>query len=284
MIEIAGLTKRYGRRRVLHDLDLSVASGSAVALWGPNGAGKTTVMLCTVGLVPYRGRIAVDGRDVATAGHESRTRLGYVPQQPDFHDDLTAAEVLRLSASLRRLTPRVVDPALEAVGLSAHGGVAAAALSGGMRRRLSLAVAMLHDPPVLLLDEPLSNLDAASRSAMVTAVRGMRRRGRTIVIGSHHLDDVALLTDRVVLMEDGRISGECRAAELEERLGLPGWLDIPLPPDAIPGAVTTLQGMGLDPEVGGSGLLVSLPATRRQAALSALRAAGIDVAGTGVWR
>lgn len=284
MISIAGLHKSYGRITVLHGVDIDVPAGSAVALWGPNGAGKTTVLLSVLGFLAIDGRIEVCGHDVVRAGKEARSLIGYVPQRPTFYDDLTVAQNLHFSASLRRIDRAAVETVLESTAMTAIAGTATGALSGGMRQRLALAVALLADPPVLLLDEPLANLDVAARAATITLLQGLRRPDRSMLITSHHLEEVSLLADRVVLMESGRVVDDCAPAELPGRLGLRTWLHLGMAPGAVPVAIAELRRLGHDPSPNGHGVLVALAPAEKAPTLAALVGAGITVEDLEVWR
>ena len=220
MIEIRDLTKHYGRTTVVDGFSLTVASGESIALWGPNGAGKTTVVRCLLGLVGYEGSISVGGLDVRRNPKATRQMIGYIAQELAFYDDLTVLELLDFSAALRRLAATRVDAVINEIGLEDHVDKKVAELSGGLKQRLGLATALLPDPLVLLLDEPTSNLDAASREAAIHMFDRLRREGRTLVVTSHHMEEVGMLVDRVIGMEDGRLTIECDPTDLAERLGI----------------------------------------------------------------
>ncbi|WKZ82070.1 MAG: ABC transporter ATP-binding protein [Acidimicrobiia bacterium] len=284
MIRIEGLTKRYGKSTVVDGFDLQVGGGSTVALWGPNGAGKTTVLLCILGFLHYEGTVEVGGFDARSEGKRVRSLVGYVPQRPGFYDDLTVEDTLAFSSGLRRLQGAGVSEAVERVGLGPHRNKRVGALSGGMRQRLALAVALLPDPPVLLLDEPTSNLDAASRESTVRLLEDLRGPDRLLVITSHHLEEVAMLVDRVVVMDEGRTVDECAPHELSERLGLRSWLHLVLDPEAVEPASLILAALGYTARLNGRGLLVDLPPEAKGKAVAALEGAGIAVLDLEVWR
>ncbi len=284
MIRIAGLTKRYGRRTVLRDVDLDVAPGAAVALWGPNGAGKTTVVLSVLGFVAYRGSITVDGHDARRDGKAVRSLIGYVPQAPTFFDDLTVVQSLTLSAELRRLRGDHIEKAMEAVEISSQGNVRVGALSGGIRQRLALATALLGDPPVLILDEPTSNLDAESRESATGLLQRLHDRGRTMVVTSHHFEEVAMLVDRVVIMEEGAVVGESTPADLATHLGLRSRLHLMLDPAATTDALTALGHLGLAARLNGQGVVVDVLPAEKGRAIAALVAGGIEIRDVEVWR
>jgi len=284
MIRIEDLTKRYTGTPVLSDVSLRIERGESVALWGPNGAGKTTVVLCLLGFLHFDGTIEVDGLDVRRAGKAVRARVGYVPQQPKFYDDLTVAETLGFSAELRRLPMERAEEVLELVDLGDHRTKEAGALSGGLRQRLALGVALLPDPPVLLLDEPTSNLDAAARQATVQLLEGLRTEDRVVVVTSHHLEEVSMLVNRVVVLDDGVIVDECAPAELSERLGLRSWLHVLLDPPEVDAAMQVLSERGFQAALNGRGVLIDVAPHDKGTAIMALAEAGIDIRDLEVWR
>jgi ABC-type multidrug transport system ATPase subunit len=284
MIRIDSLTKRYGSLTVVDDFSLRVESGESIALWGPNGAGKTTVVRCILGLLSYEGSIEIDGLDARRQGKAARRRMGYVPQELSFYDDLTVIETLDFSAALRKLPTERVDEVVELVDLVGHRHKQVRELSGGLKQRLGLASALLPDPPVLLLDEPTSNLDVAAREAAVELLDDLREGGRVMVVTSHHLEEVGMLVDRVIAMDEGRITVECAPNELAERLGLRAWLHVVLDDTPIAAAVDALRSGGFDARANSYGVLVEVSAQGKGKALEVLQHAGIGIADLEVWR
>ncbi len=284
MIRIDSLTKRYRSVTVVDQFGLEVAAGESVALWGPNGAGKTTVVRCMLGLLSYEGTIEIAGLDACRDGKAVRRQMGYVPQELSFYDDLTVTETLDFSAALRRLPVARVDEVIEQVDLVGHRDKLVRELSGGLKQRLGLASALLPDPPILLLDEPTSNLDAAAREAAVELLHDLRESGRVMIVTSHHLEEVGMLVDRVVAMEEGRITVECPPNELADRLGLRAWLHVVVDGAPIDAAVTALTRSGFDARANSYGVLVEVSAQGKGKALDALRFAGIEIADLEVWR
>lgn len=284
MIEIRKLTKRYGRTEVLTDFTLSVAASESVALWGPNGAGKSTVVKCLLGLVGYDGLIEVDGLDARKHPKATRQRIGYVAQELSFYDDLTVLELLDFSADLRRLSPERVDAVITEVDLEDHAEKKVVELSGGLKQRLALASALLPDPPVLLLDEPTSNLDAAARDSAIRLLDRLRHEGRTLIVTSHHMEEVGMLVDRVIGMENGRITIECDPTDLAERLGIRAWLQLVLSNGSTQAAVDILTKAGFDARRNRRGVLVEVPAQGKGQAVAAVQQAGIEIEDLEVWR
>ncbi len=284
MIKIQNLTKRYSGTPVLREVSVKIARGESVALWGPNGAGKTTIVLCLLGLLNFEGEIEVLGKNVRRDGKEIRSLIGYVPQQAGFYDDLTVAETLGFSARLRSIDTARAEEVLALVDLNEHRAKAVGALSGGLRQRLGLAVALLPDPPILLLDEPTSNLDAAARQATVKLLEELRGGERVMVVTSHHLEEVSMLVDRVVVLDEGVIVDECAPAELGGRLGLRSWLHVLLEPDDVATAMDALAGAGFSAHLNGRGVLVDVAPIDKAKAIAAISQAGITIRDLEVWR
>ncbi len=284
MIEVSQLTKSYGDTVVVDDFSMSVASGDSVALWGPNGAGKTTVIRCLLGLVSYEGTITVDGLDARARGKAVRSLIGYVPQELSFYDDMTVVDLLDYSASLRGIGQKRVDQVADELGLSAHQGKAVRELSGGLKQRLGLAAALLPDPPILLLDEPTSNLDATARDAAIRLLEDLRHDGRTMIVTSHHIEEVGMLVDRVIAMEAGLAVAECAPYHLAEELGIRAWLHLITSGPRAADATSVLREAGFNARQNSRGVLVEVSAQQKGHAVAALQAAGITIEDLEVWR
>lgn len=205
MIEARNIIKRFKRVTAVDDLSFDLETGGSLALWGSNGAGKTTLIRCLLGVFPSKGTILIDGIDVRKNGKHARARIGYVPQELAFHDDAKLGSALCFFAKLRSVNLREAAHSLEAVGLSGHESKRVRDLSGGMKQRLALAIAMIADPPIIVLDEPTSNLDSSGRGEVVDTLLNLRRRGKTLIFASHRPDEVITLADRVLVMEQGRL-------------------------------------------------------------------------------
>lgn len=217
-IEITGLSYSYGAKRALDDLHLQVAPGQFCALLGPNGAGKSTLFaLLTRLFVAPQGRILLAGQDLAHTPRAALARLGVVFQQPTLDLDLTVRRNLMYFAALHGLAGRAAEArvaaALERLGMAERAGEPVRALNGGHRRRMEIARALLHDPAVLLLDEPTVGLDAAARVAITDHVHDLAAQGLTVLWATHLTDEIRD-SDRVAVLHRGCLRTEGTAAEL----------------------------------------------------------------------
>ncbi len=217
VLRVEHLGKAFGRARVLHDLSFEVARGEVLALLGANGAGKTTTLACILGIVPFEGTVTVGGVSVRREGKRARHQIGYVPQTPALREGDTCREALRFLAELKGAAAARADELLARVDLAAQRDQRIGSLSGGMRQRLALAAALLADPPVLLLDEPTTSLDAAGRREFYALVRQLRGEGRTIVLSTHAVDQLDTLADRALILHEGRVAFDGTVAELGAR-------------------------------------------------------------------
>ncbi|MGY5883399.1 ABC transporter ATP-binding protein [Modestobacter lacusdianchii] len=220
-IEIAGLTRSFGDRAVLAGVDLRVPAGTVSALLGSNGAGKTTTVriLCTL-LRADGGTATVDGHDVATQPAQVRGSISLTGQFAAVDELLTGRENLVLVAQLRHLPDpgRVADDLLTRFDLTDAAGRRVSTWSGGMRRRLDIAMSLIGDPPVLFLDEPTTGLDPQSRLEVWATVRELAGRGTTVLLTTQYLDEAEQLADRIAVLHQGRIIAEGTLAELRQLL------------------------------------------------------------------
>jgi ABC-type multidrug transport system ATPase subunit len=277
MIEFLHLTKRFGKFTAVDDLTFLVEPQQAVALWGPNGAGKTTAIKCLLSLLRYDGKILVDGQDAHKQGKAVRRKVGYVPQELAFYSDMSTLDTAEFYARLKRVERARARAVLAEVGLEEHDHKLVGALSGGMKQRLALGLALLADPPVLVLDEPTSNLDAAGRDQFLQLLATVRSAGKTVLFTSHRIEEITALADRVLVMERGHLQLTCSAGELAQRLGLRMQVKLHLAPDTIELALTTLRGAGFSASRNGTGVLVDVLPGEKAAPIHVLRDAAIDV-------
>ena len=225
VLSCRNLHMAFGERSAVEGLSFDIAAGEAYGLLGPNGAGKSTTIRMVVGILePDRGQVTVDGRPISGPQARSRDRyeaqaaLGYVPQDLALLPTMSVVDNLRFWAKLygipRRLRRERFDEVLAAVGLEDRARERVENCSGGMRRRLNLAIALLHHPRLLVLDEPTVGVDAQSRASVLDTLRGLRDAGTAILYTSHYMDEVERLCDRVGVIDHGQMLAEGPPTEL----------------------------------------------------------------------
>lgn len=277
MIRATALTKRYGRVAAVSDVSFELAPGGSLALWGSNGAGKTTLIRCLLGVTRFRGRASIGGVDVRRHGRRARALVGYAPQELAFHDDVRMGAAMVFFAGLRNVSRAQAAASLEAVGLSGHERKRVRDLSGGMKQRLALAIALLGDPPLIVLDEPTSNLDAVGRGEVVETLRGLRAAGKTLLFASHRPDEVILLADRVLVMERGAVQRDTTPGVLwpTEKPVQVVRLSLSMAREAE--AADVLREAGHAVHLNGLGLCVAVPRDRKAEPIGALARRQIEV-------
>lgn len=209
-LQVNGLCKQYDGRPAVDNLSFSVEAGEIFGLLGPNGAGKTTTMSMICGLVrPDRGEVLLDGASLRHGGSSRAPLLGVVPQDLAIYPELTALENLEFFARLYGLRGTLlrerIDAALEMAGLTAHAARRSGKFSGGMKRRLNFAVAVLHRPRLLILDEPTVGVDPQSRAHLLQSVRELACGGMAVVYASHYMDEIEALCRRVGIIDHGHM-------------------------------------------------------------------------------
>ena len=215
MIETRNLQKSYGKKEVLRGLSLRALPGQITMLVGANGAGKSTTMKLLAGLIASDGGTAsIAGHDLSRARREAQRALSYLPQNPDFHPRLTGLQVLKFYARLRNVDRDRIGLALEQAGLTSVAGERTGALSGGMRQRLGIALLLLPDAPVLLLDEPGLSLDPGWRHRLQEILEAEAGRGKTVLMTTHLIAEWNGVAQRCLLCHQGRITRELDPSNL----------------------------------------------------------------------
>lgn len=280
MVQVQNLTKRFGALTAVDQVSFEIAGGESVALWGENGAGKTTALRCLLGVIPYQGTVRLGGYDTTYQGKAARRLMGFVPQEISFHDDLSVLETLLFYARLKKTTIRTEHAAqmLDRLGLAKLLQKRVRDLSGGMKQRLALVIALLADPPLLILDEPTANLDVKARDQFLALLGELKESGKTLIFSSHRLEEVSALADRVLVIEAGKLVADCPPAELGSHLGSKAMLKLHLADeDEIRAALDTLKGHGFAAERNGTGVWVQVVPLEKAKPISLLTEAGIPV-------
>jgi ABC-2 type transport system ATP-binding protein len=230
-ISVRGLVKRYGSHQAVAGIDLEVQLGEIFAFLGPNGAGKTTTVEILEGFRPRTaGEVSILGQDPATADGEWRDRVGVVLQESEPEPGLSVRECLAMYAGYYR-EPRDIDETIVLVGLTAKAGTLATRLSGGQRRRLDFALALIGDPELIFLDEPTTGFDPSARRAAWEVVAGLRKLGKTIFLTTHYMDEAEYLADRITVLSAGHIVAEGTPRTLGGRDHMTTAISFTLPDD-----------------------------------------------------
>ena len=263
LLQVSHLCKSYGERRAVDDVSFTVAAGQTLGLIGPNGAGKSSTvgMICGL-LTPDAGTITLAGAAITPGPCAVKRQIGFVPQDLALYDDLPARDNLLLFAALYGLTGAAArqrcDAVLELVALGERAADLPATFSGGMKRRLNIAAALMHDPALLILDEPTVGVDPQSRNAIFDTLEQLKRQGRSLIYTSHYMEEVERLADHLVIIDHGKVIANETPAALHRRLpaqaALQVELTMPAPAlwlaaiDALPG-VTAVTASGTALEV-----------------------------------
>ena len=224
MVEVRGLTKYYGDFRAIQDVSFTAERGEILGLLGPNGAGKTTTMRIITGFMPAtEGTAAVEGFDVSNQAREARRRIGYLPESPPLYHDMTVSSYLqfvgRIKGVRRSELPGALERVLEKCFLTDVATRIVSRLSKGYRQRVALAQALIHDPPVLILDEPTIGLDPRQ----IIEIRGLVKElaaDRTVILSTHILPEVSQICSKVVIINEGRVVVEKNLTELAQGASL----------------------------------------------------------------
>ena len=211
VIKLVDITKAYGKINALRKINLEIYEGEIFGLFGSNGAGKSTFISIVSTLIrPTEGQVTIKGFNTCKEANKVKPLIGFVPQDIALYQSLSAIENLRFWSSIykvsRKLCDERINEALSFVDLQSRAKDKVSEYSGGMKRRLNMAVALLHKPEILILDEPTAGVDMQSRKYMLDAIKEYKKRGTTIIFTSHYLDEMKELCDRVAILNDGRIT------------------------------------------------------------------------------
>jgi ABC-2 type transport system ATP-binding protein len=290
MIEAQGLVKTFGSLRAVDGVGFTVRKGELYGLLGPNGAGKTTTMSMLAGLLaPDEGQIRFGGIDLAARPLEVKRQLGVVPQEPALYETLTARENLRFWGGLYGLSGRdlagAVDRVLDLVGLADRAAEPIRGYSGGMKRRLNLALGLVHGPSAVLMDEPTVGIDPQARLKILEAVKGVAAAGTTVIYTTHYLEEAEELCDRIAIMDHGKLLAEGTLEELIRRVGGRELVTVrgAFAPQALREVVASLPGVTVTAEEPGR-FVLTVDGSGRGAVevLGRVLGAGLDVHGVSV--
>jgi ABC-2 type transport system ATP-binding protein len=256
-VSVRGLVQRYGRREAVAGIDLEVWRGEIFAFLGPNGAGKTTTVEILEGFRQRTaGHVSVLGHDPATAGSAWRDQVGVVLQESEPEPGLTVRECLAMYAGFYR-APRDVDETIALVGLTEKAGAFGTSLSGGQRRRLDFALALIGDPELIFLDEPTTGFDPSARREAWEVVAGLRQLGKTVFLTTHYMDEAEYLADRITVLSAGRIVAAGTPQTLGGRDHMTTTIRFTLPDHVQAGDLPPGLGALTEPGTGGSTVLRS---------------------------
>ena len=290
MIEAQGLVKTFGSLRAVDGIGFHVRKGELYGLLGPNGAGKTTTMSMLAGLLqPDEGQIRFDGIDLAARPLAVKQQLGVVPQEPALYETLSARENLRFWGGLYGISGKelsaAVDRVLELVGLSDRSQEPIRRYSGGMKRRLNLALGLVHGPRAVLMDEPTVGIDPQARLNILEAVKNVTASGATVIYTTHYLEEAEELCDRIAIMDHGKILAEGTLEELIRRVGGRELVTVRggFAPEALEPIVAALPGVQVTSAAPGR-VVLTVERSGRGAVdvLARVLGAGLDIDGVSV--
>ena len=260
LLSVRSLSKSYGGRRAVDNVSFTVNPGQTVGLIGPNGAGKSTTVAMICGLLrPDTGSVELEGVAIGAGPSDVKRKIGFVPQDLALYEELSARENLRLFASLYGIKGRALAERCEAVlalvNLSERGDDKPSTFSGGMKRRLNIAAALMHDPQLLILDEPTVGVDPQSRNAIFDTLEKLKGMGRSLIYTSHYMEEVERLADHIVIIDHGKVLADETPAALYQRLPAQAALRVDLgaaPAAALAASLRELPGVAsVNPDAAG---------------------------------
>jgi ABC-type multidrug transport system ATPase subunit len=245
VLKVTSLSKSFGKLKALAGINLEIKDGSSILLLGPNGAGKTTLLRCVMGLLRFKGSITYHGLDVDRQGSRARALIGYVPQASAYHENLSVISDARLFASLKSVGKERVEENLKRFDLWQYKDKKIGALSSGMRQRLGVALALLSDPPLLIFDEPTTNLDIRNQVEFQSIIKQLSSEGKTLLIATH-LSGLDSQADRAIIMDSGKVIADDTPSKLMDRIGTRGEFNVRPKVEDFEKVRSLLEGLGVE--------------------------------------
>lgn len=277
MIQINGLTKYYNKIKALDNLDIKIGDCEATALWGSNGAGKTTLIRCLLGVTPFEGEIFINNINLRSSEKEVKKSIGFVPQEISLHDNLSFGETINFYSQLKKCDMDSIGKWNEILGINNYREKSIKELSGGMKQKLALTIALLGDPPILLLDEPTANLDLRSREDFLHLLHMLKKEGKTILFSSHRMEEVLSFADRVIVLDNGKLIADASPMEIYKKFGKNGILKIFIRSKLYENAISLLNEKGFESSMNGKGIIVKVDPDLKIEPLKVLINSGLEI-------
>lgn len=277
MIKINGLTKHFKKISALNSLSININDCEATALWGSNGAGKTTLIRCLLGVIPFEGEVFIDNKNLRSNDKEIKKSIGFVPQEISLHDNLSVGETINFYSQLKKTEVNSIGKWSEILGIYNFRKKLIKELSGGMKQKLALAIALLGNPPILLLDEPTANLDLRTREDFIHLLGMLKKEGKTIVFSSHRMEEVLSFADRVIVLDNGKFIADASPMEIYKKFGKNGILKIFLEPGMYDNAISILRKKGFVGLMNGKGIKVKVDPDLKIEPIKVLLNSGLEI-------
>jgi Cu-processing system ATP-binding protein len=258
MIKIKNLTKYFGNAKALDNLNIEIIKSEAAALWGSNGAGKTTLIRCLLGVIPFNGEILINNKNLIADDKEIKKLIGFIPQEISLQDNLSVDETINFYSQIKKTSISSIGRWIEILGINNFKEKQIKELSGGMKQKLALSIALLGNPPILLLDEPTANLDLKSREDFLYLLSLLKKEGKTILFSSHRIEEVLSFADRVLVIDNGNLIADASPMEIYKRFGKNGTLKIFIDSSLFESAINILSQKGFPSSRNGKGIKVQV--------------------------
>ena len=277
MLVVENLTKVYGKFIALSDVSFTVDEGESVLLIGPNGAGKTTIIKSILGLLYYTGKISVDSHDMARHGARARSKVGYVPQQLTFGYNTSILEQAHFMSALRGGSNDDGDEALKQASLWEIKRRKVNSLSHGMRQKMGLALALVKDPPLLIFDEPINNVDLEGQLEFRSTIEGLSKKGKTILVATH-LSGLSEIVGKAIVLQRGKVIATGTPRELLARMNAADTVYLRVDEEQIPKVMALIQGtIGREARKSNEWIVFSVPPTMKAEVVLEVTSAGYKI-------